>query len=249
MTDTKTVTGNNHVLVYIEETSGAVRIESGMSLTQAEVKAAEMGLTDYGFAILQGNVVKDFKPEEEDETKDNGGVDAMWSPEVVRDFLTDEGSRDVKLRLGWVDGSRENVWVKLIPNRPDLAILNNTPLFPKYQYMDVVEVKDGYAGDVVYRPYPVVIKFLYQPEEDEEAHTAQRKLLVDALTPFSYSLGFFTAGQGHVDVSKDVDPQDVVNAVTSTGVKIIQVIRQHFDVASDEPTFEHLYGIFDEDGD
>jgi hypothetical protein len=250
MDSTSMATGNGIendyiLIIYRDGTDSGLAIRSGLAFGEADNIVCHEGLEEGDYAILRGTVVKGFVPEPTVE-------EPPWTIERVAELMDDEQSKYAKRHIAWPAGSGgggESIWVRVPNDLTGIVIVGNTPLYPKYQFMDVVESSGDGLGQVLFRPYPVVVKYLYGVDDDEAVDEGNRKKLAEALQSLTKSLGFFSAGQGHADLPDEESIPVMIAALLDTDVPIIQVVRQHFDVLRDSQTYEHLHGRPLEDAD
>jgi hypothetical protein len=76
------------------------------------------------------------------------------------------------------------------------AILCNSPLDARYQFCDVVRLSDGDLKEVLYRPYPVRLGFLYSFTLENEKEI-RGSIYKAASTPRN-CVSFFWAGRGTI---------------------------------------------------
>lgn len=88
------------------------------------------------------------------------------------------------------------------------AILCNSPLDARYQFCDVVRLSDGDLKEVLYRPYPTRLGFLYAFTMENEK--TLRKAIYDAVSTPRNCVSFFCAGRGTILLR---DPNGIVLAI------------------------------------
>ena len=142
-----------------------------------------------------------------------------------------------KVSIKWPDSAGESVWAWDLGG--GLAMLDNSPLYPKYQLHDIIRFSGQYAGEVVHRPFPIKLVYSYTPLDDEEQDKIRRGVLADSVKPLNANPSFFSPGQAFVLLREGVDPADIRTALIETGIPITEVAIQSFDVETDE--YKYLY--------
>ena len=147
-----------------------------------------------------------------------------------------------KLHVTWPDGGGETPWGRTLEG--GLASMENSTLYPKYRFRDILQVHGGYeTGEVIYRHYPAKVVFLYEPltGEGDDPDKDRRQVIAEAaqVTPDVY-VSFFTAGQGYVLCPREVSPETVAEALKATGFITEGPRSETFDVEADEYDYQEL---------
>lgn len=135
-----------------------------------------------------------------------------------------------KVRITWPSGNTETPWGRTLGD--GRVLLCNTPLFPRYQFLDVVTVTPGDGADdvvgLVYRPFPRKVTFQYQTLESEVSDAPRRSRICRAVPESLGHMGFMSCGNGYVLLREGVEPMEVRLALMVSGIPITEMVEVRY---------------------
>jgi len=155
-----------------------------------------------------------------------------------RDVVDNDQYPQIRVRITDPDGQAENVWARDIGE--GLVMLCNSPIFPKYRLFDVVRQTGGVARELIFRTFPILFRYCYQPaiegvepdssleervaalekvkRKGEDPDLEVRKKLGDAVVAAGGFPGFFLPGYAYAYLTPGVEPLAILQAVKGTEI-------------------------------
>lgn len=223
------------LVVHLTETDGDPKIQGPLTMAEAQEYIKAEGLTGGDYAVVRGYVVKDFTSDESNEESERAEYTekSEWDFDAYSKY-TEAMAPHVKLRIRWPDGGAETPWGRHLGD--DYYMMDNAPLYPAYRYGDVVRAEDGLVTELVYRPFPIKLVFLYTEGDDPEV----RKPLAEAVKEHHGFPGFFTRGEGYALLREGTNLTAVKASLLATGIEVIEVQVQDFDIETDKYSYSEV---------